>query len=583
MVPAEWGLSVLPATKDQFEVVKRLINAVETTDVVCATDAGREGELIFRNIYEAAGCHKMVRRLWISSLTEEAIRDGFGKLRPSSEYDALAAAARARARADWLVGLNLTRAYSPRGAVVSVGRVQTPTLAMIVDRDGVIERFVPEPYCEIDATFRLANGAGYVGKLVRRDAVDGMLHGKGQETGVGGGDVYRFPVDAKIDPVWERSGAIVGRVEEEQHREGSPLLYDLTELQRHANRVFGISAQQTLDAAQSLYEKKLLTYPRTDSRYVPADVAATLASIGAAVERRYEDLIAPESCRGAVGARFVNDAKVTDHHAILPTTRRADGCELTDNEERIYDLVCRRLVSCWLREYVSAVTTVLTWTAATGGKDLWASKGMAVVDHGWKVLEPVVRGKEREAEGADEAALPAGLGRGVQARVESVELRKKKTRPPGRFTEASLLTAMESAGKTIEEAELSEAMRERGLGTPATRAATIELLVARGYLERRKKQLLSTQLGRDLIAAVAPELRSAELTGRWEAYLKGIEHGLGSVDLFMGSMATFVGVVVNSVKARGVSPVRVVANRAEVGASPPKQRRRRQKRAGGAE
>ena len=574
MVPVDWRLSVLPATKDQFDIVKRLINAADTAEVVCATDAGREGELIFRNIYEAAGCRKMVRRLWISSLTEEAIRDGFGKLRPSSDYDGLAAAARARARADWLVGLNLTRAYSPRGAVVSVGRVQTPTLAMIVERDGMIERFVPEPYCEIEATLRLADGGAYVGKLVRREAVDSILGGKGQEGGGSAGSVFRFPPDVKIDPVWQRSGAIVERVEQEQHREGSPLLYDLTELQRHANRVFGISAQHTLDAAQSLYEKKLLTYPRTDSRYVPADVAATLPAVAGTLERHYEAL-PPGTCAGALPARFVNDAKVTDHHAILPTTRRAGSCELTDNEGRIYDLVSRRLLSCWVREYISVATTVLTWTGATAGKDLWVSKGTVVVQEGWKALEPAVRGKEPEAEADpdENGALPSGLSRGVQSRVDSVQLRKKKTRPPARFTEASLLTAMESAGGTLEEAGLSEAMRERGLGTPATRAATIELLVTRGYAERRKKQLHSTQLGRDLIGAVAPELRSAELTGRWEAYLKGIERGLGSVDRFVGSIAGFVAAVVGAVKARGVSPIRVVANRREHSAAPNKERK----------
>jgi DNA topoisomerase-3 len=445
---------------------------------------------------------------------------------------------------------------------------------MIVERDGMIERFVAQPYCEIEATFCLANGGRYVGKLVRREAVDSILGVKAQDAGESAGSAFRFPADVKIDPVWQRSGAIVERVEEEQHREGSPLLYDLTELQRHANRVFGISAQHTVDAAQSLYEKKLLTYPRTDSRYVPGDVAATLPAVAGGLEGHYKELVTG-SCAGALPSRFVNDAKVTDHHAILPTTRRPERRELTDNEARIYDLVCRRLLSCWLRDYISAVTTVLTWTAASAGKDLWVSKGTVVVQEGWKVLDFAVRTKEPETEPDKNGALPAGLSRGVQSQVESVEVRKKKTRPPARFTEASLLTAMESAGRTIEEAELSEAMRERGLGTPATRAATIELLVARGYVERGgKKQLHSTQLGRDVIAAVAPELRSAELTGRWEANLKGIERGLGSVDRFMGSIVGFVGAVVDSVKARGVSPIRVVAKRNEDGAAPNTERRR---------
>ena len=349
--------------------------------------------------------------------------------------------------------------------------------------------------------------------------------------------MFRFPADVKIDPVWQRSGAIVERVDEEQHRERSPLLYDLTELQRHANRVFGMSAQQTLDAAQSLYEKKLLTYPRTDCRYCAGRCCCHASrGVGGAIERRYEalvgsgDLLQARCRRGSSMMR-----KVTDHHAILPTTRRADGCELTDNEERIYDLVCRRLLSCWLREYISAVTTVSDVDRGDCGQgpvDVQRDSRRAGRDgRFWK---PAVRAKEPEAEPDENAALPSGLGRGVQSRVESVQIRKKKTRPPARFTEASLLTAMESAGRTLEEAELSEAMRERGLGTPATRAATIELLVTRGYVERRKKQLHSTQLGRDLIAAVAPELRSAELTGRWEAYLKGIERGLAVRRSFHG-------------------------------------------------
>jgi len=226
------------------------------------------------------------------------------------------------------------------------------------------------------------------------------------------------------------------------------------------------------------------------------------------------------------------------------------------------------LLLCWLPEYVSAVTTVLTWTSATAGKDLWMSKGTVVVQEGWKALEPAVRAKEGGEAQGDENGLPAGLGRGFESRVESIEVQKKKTHPPARFTEASLLTAMESAGKTLEEAELSEAMRARGLGTPATRAATIELLLGRGYVERRKKQLLSTELGRELIGAVAPELRSAELTGRWEGYLKGIERGEGSVDRFMGSIAGFVGAVVGAVKAGGVSPIRLAANHGTAAGAP---------------
>jgi DNA topoisomerase-3 len=555
MVPPHWSLSVLAGTKEQFETVKRLLNAPETTKVVCATDAGREGELIFRNIYEAAGCRKTVERLWISSLTEDAIRSGFARLRPSAEYDLLAAAARARARADWMVGLNLTRAYSPAGSVVSVGRVQTPTLALIVDRDRCIESFVAEPYCEVEAVFGVSETKRYGGKLVRRDAAQKVLTGAEGTAEAGGGEnSIRHSSDVRVDPAWQQVGGIIERVQEQLHREHPPMLYDLTDLQRHANRVFGMSAQETLERAQALYEKKLLTYPRTDCRFVPVDVAKTLPAIASVIERRYAGITKTGACQRPLPERFVNDAKITDHHAILLTAAVAG--ELTEGEERIYDLVCRRLVSCWLPEYVSAVTTVLTWTAATGAKDLWLSKGTVVVERGWKTLDIAPRSEERDREDVKNPALPAGLARGIQSQVLSIEVKKKRTRPPARLTEASLLTAMESAGKTLEEAELSAAMRERGLGTPATRAAIIELLVARGYVERRKKQLQSTALGRSLIEAVAPDLRSAELTGRWEAYLKSIERGAGSEDRFMASIATFVAAVVERVKRQGGSPVR---------------------------
>jgi DNA topoisomerase-3 len=561
MVPARWNLSVLNGdAKRQLDVIAQLLNAAETSGVVCATDAGREGELIFRNIYELAGCSKPVRRLWISSLTAEAIRKGLASLRPGGDYDGLAAAARGRAQADWLVGMNLTRLYtlalgsSPDSEVVSVGRVQTPTLAMIVERDAAIERFVAERYGEWEAKFVAESGGEYVGRYVRPDAwgavageAEGVEDGDEERDGSRSASPFRVAVDAKADVRWKGSTGVIERVQEQERKEGAPLLFDLTELQRVANRVFGFSAQRTLDVAQALYEKKAMSYPRTDSRFLTKDAAETMREVTRAVRGRYEGLVAEGTGIQALRERFVNDGRVSDHHAIIPTPRVVGTAELSGDEAKIYDLVCRRLLQCWHGDYVSAVTTVLTWTSASNveGRDLWVSRGVVVLSEGWRVLE--VRSGEKGRSGV-ESALPAGLARNVRVRVEDVTLRRKKTRPPGRFTEALLLTAMESAGRTVSDEKVSEAMRERGLGTPATRAGIIETLVARRYVVRQGKYLGATERGRQLIERVDGEVRSAEMTGQWEAYLKEIERGGGSESVFMAAIEKFVSRVVESVK-----------------------------------
>jgi len=565
MIPERWSLSVLDDgdAKKQFQVLGSLVNARDTSEVVCATDAGREGELIFRNIYEAASCSKPVRRLWVSSLTAEAIRKGFESLRPGGEYDGLAAAARGRAQADWLVGMNLTRLYTLalRGPqdkdTVSVGRVQTPTLAMIVERDLGIERFLPEDYGEWEATFTLPSGARYVGTLVRPDAGKTVASGVGdneeadeEEAGTGKGSPFRVPADSKADARWKAKNGVIERVQEDRRKEGPPLLFDLTELQRAANRLYGFSAQRTLDGAQALYEKKALSYPRTDSRFLSADVAATMSDVTRAIDGRYEGLIVAGTGVTPLGGRFVNDSKVSDHHAIIPTPRVVGLNELSGDEAKLYDLVCRRLLGCWHGDHVSAVTTVLTWTGASNaqGRDLWLSKGIVTVAEGWRVLELRPGAKKGSGESAA-PTLPSGLARNMRVRVEGVKLRKKKTRAPSRFTEALLLTAMESAGKTVTDKELSDAMRERGLGTPATRAAIIETLLDRRYIVRQGKLLLSTQRGRELIERVDAEVKSAQMTGEWEAYLKAVERGNGNAAVFMSAIEKFVGRVVETVKA----------------------------------
>jgi len=343
MLPEQWPLVVYEKTKDQFEIVKQILNSPKISRVVCATDAGREGELIFRYIYDAAQCCKPVSRLWISSLTPDAIRKGFDALRPAAGYDSLADAARGRSRADWLVGMNLSRAYSlAYDEDLSVGRVQTPTLAMVVERELAVRRFVPEDYLEVMATFRptgVPASASYQGTWFRpRDAAS-------VAAGAAGADkeslsqAMRLPADgeeARQIAARARTGqAAIESIEAQTQRMPPPALYDLTELQRHANRLFGFSAQKTLDIAQALYERhKLISYPRTDSRHLSQDVALTLPRVVQTIAGPYRELLAPGTGERPLGRRFVDDSKVTDHHAIIPTTTSADQVSLTPEERK---------------------------------------------------------------------------------------------------------------------------------------------------------------------------------------------------------------------------------------------------------
>jgi DNA topoisomerase-3 len=545
MVPADWPLVVAESTRDQFDNVTRVLNAPDVTEIVCATDAGREGELIFRYIYEAARCRKAVRRLWISSLTPDAIARGFSELRDGAEYDALARAARARSRADWLVGMNLSRAYSiVHGDVLSVGRVQTPTLAMVVLRERAIRSFVPEDYHEVLATFRVHGPA--TREPVTREG--------SEETYVGTwfrGELRRLDKDGleatRIADRTRTGEARIESVEREVRTLQPPLLYDLTELQRHANRLFGMSAQRTLDVAQLLYERrKLLSYPRTDSRKLSHSVAETLPDVVRAIAEPYRSHLAPGTGERPLGARFVDDARVTDHHAILPTTT-SPPADLSEDERRIYDLVCRRLLAAWQDDHVVAVTRVVTAVTSEaptalspGAVDRFASSGTSIEHVGWKALE-LVEGKG----GAPE--LPGGLSKGDTPGVVDARAIKKQTRPPPRLTDASLLTAMETAGREVAEKELADAMRERGLGTPATRAATIETLLKREYVVRDGKSLKATDKGISLIDVVHANVKSPAMTGEWEAKLAHIEGGTGDFDAFMQGIETYVGEVVASV------------------------------------
>jgi DNA topoisomerase-3 len=544
MLPRGWPLVVYEKTKDQFEVVRKILNSPKVASLVCATDAGREGELIFRYIYEAAGCHKPFDRLWISSLTPDAIRKGFGELKSGAAYDPLADAARGRSRADWLVGMNLSRAYTLAfGDELSVGRVQTPTLAMIVERELAIRAFVPEDYMEVVADFSPGAGAKYRGTWFREPVKDSIQMA-----------MRLAPDGEEAKRIVERARTGQARIESirsETQRMAPPLLYDLTELQRHANRLYGFSAQKTLETAQSLYEsRKLISYPRTDSRHLSQDVSRTLPGVVRAIEAPYKELLAPGTGERPLGRRFVDDSKVTDHHAIIPTAIHAG--DLSSDERKIYDLICRRLLSAWHDDHIWAVTTVITAISNPGVTDKFHTSGTAVQQVGWKALDVV---PERRQERAPETVmLPPGLAEGQPQTVVDVEALRKKTRPPKRFTEGTLLTAMETAGKTLDEKELSDAMKETGLGTPATRASIIEVLLKRGYITRDGKALQAAEKGIHLIEVVHPEVKSPAMTGQWEAYLKRIQRGAAKLEPFIEGIENYVTEVVGKVEKVAKTP-----------------------------
>lgn len=589
MLPEHWPLVVGERTRGQFEAVCRILNDEAIERVVCATDAGREGELIFRYLYEATGCRKPFSRLWISSLTPDAIRQGFQQLRDSRELDALAAAARGRSQADWLVGMNLSRAYTLNRGVagdetLSVGRVQTPTLAMVVERDLAIRAFVPEDYQEVVALFAALDraaqpvGATSTAELGSSDSAPAAQSDaitryqgvwfRGEKPDA---KAKRLPADgeeaARIVARARCGQAAIQSCVAETRRAPPPLLYDLTELQRHANRLYGFSAQATLDIAQKLYEHhKLISYPRTDSRHLSAAVAETLGAVTAAIAAPFRGELALGTGQRPLTTRFVDDGKVSDHHAIIPTALSAPS-GLAGDDRSIYELICRRLLMAWHEDHLWAVTTLITAITALGADgtttiDRYHSSGTAVEQIGWKILEvsprhdfsqPSARKKPRpgNAEMArattvsaraenSEQSLPPGLMVGQAQRVLEARAAIKQTRPPPRLTEAALLTAMETAGRTLEDKELSAAMKESGLGTPATRADIIETLLKRRYLSRDGKALHATERGIELIEAVQAPIKSPALTGEWEARLRRVQRGETDLTAFMGGIAGYV-------------------------------------------
>ena len=514
--------------KKQLSVIHKLIKRDDVDGIVNACDAGREGELIFAYTVEAAKTSKAVKRLWLSSMTKKAIEEAFTRLRDGEEMRLLEEAARSRSEADWLVGMNATRAATIRlrsafDGAVSLGRVQTPTLALVARREEEIRAFKPEPYWLVEARFEADEQRRYTGRY---------LGGK------------RLPeaqaADKVVEACKDQPGEIT-QVERKEERQAPELLYDLTALQRHANTLHGFSARRTLAAAQKLYEdKKAITYPRTSSRYLSGDLVEEIRPTAELLGRNPYYTKAAEyvvSLRQLPLARIVNDAKVTDHHAIIPTRGEHDVDKMSDDEKRIYDLVVKRFLAAFFPEAVFERTRVETTVA----EHVFRTSGRVLVEAGWRS----VYGEEAQGERAEEddtggdQLLPK-LDRGEAVQTLSVEALAKETQPPRRFTEASLLAAMETAGKDIEDADLREAMKESGIGTPATRAAIIERLLQVGYIEREGRALHATEKGVQVIRLLgAHPLTSPELTGGWEHRLGLIEQGEDSRPAFMSDIVKF--------------------------------------------
>ena len=522
ILPEEIPLKVISGTKAQFSIIKKLINDKETDSLICATDAGREGELIFRYIYEKAGCKKPFQRLWISSMTDEAIREGFQSIRPGSDYDGLYESARCRSKADWLVGMNASRAFTLKyNALLSVGRVQTPTLAILVKRRREIEQFKPEGYCTLTADFTDYKGVYFSEKL------DPDTHLKD-----------RAAAEAIAAETKGKTGTVES-AETARKRELPPQLYDLTSLQRDANKILGFTADKTLKTAQSLYEKhKALTYPRTDSRYLPPDMIPRAVQTLKLLPEEYQPYV-PGALPGGklpVSKRTVDQAKVTDHHAIIPTAKRADPAKFSEDERKLYDLVARRMIAAFYPACEYDATRIITRV----GDHTFRTNGKVVLVNGWRDVPPSMvprkAGKAKKGEEETEGPLPP-LQPGDTRPVRNTAIREDVTKPPAPHTDASLLAAMETAGKELEDEELVRQMKGSGIGTPATRAAIIERLLKVGYAQRRGKTLQATDKGTKLIDIMPGEIASPEMTGRWELALHEITDGKQDPKRFMEGIA----------------------------------------------
>lgn len=588
MLPGQLRLRAAARTRAHFDALRQMIHDPRVARLVNACDAGREGELIFRYVYVHSGSQKPTERFWTSSLTGPAIAQGLRQLRPGTDYDPLGAAARCRAEADWLVGMNATRALSLKcGDLRSVGRVQTPTLALIVERELAIEAFVPEDYWLLSADGHLSSppyspetptlplrwlrslaaegtpqtdagspqsrtGSPPVGEEPAQ--IDAGSPKKGERLSDEPPEGGRLPSLVAAQALKQRLENAWGQVTRALHQQKAvapPQLYDLTSLQREANRRFGASAQHTLDAAQKLYEThKILSYPRTDSRHLSSAVAqdlpnilATLAQTAAPWAADAARCLSHPARNVAQNRRYVDDAQVTDHHALLPTTTRPDLARLTGLERRIYELVVRRTLAIFAPDALWAHSLI---EVVAEGECLEA-RGRSCLSPGWQAVDPPRSGEGsgQTKKGEPQAAPLPPAQEGDRVQLRELKVSAHKTRPPPRYSEASLLGAMERAGSQLDEAELRSAMREGGLGTPATRAATLETLITRAYVAREGRSLYPLPAGRALIETLPVEaLKSPRLTGEWEARLQRMARGAEPVMPFRQDIRRFVRSVV---------------------------------------
>ena len=521
ILPQRWQYLVSASTKKQFGILKKLMHRADVESIICATDAGREGELIFRLVYEQAGCKKPVSRLWLSSMEDNAIREGFANLKPSTEYDALYQAALCRERADWMVGINCSRLFSCLyGRSLAVGRVMTPTLAMTVEREAAIAAFVPEKFY----TVALELTSGFVAssrRISEKDAAEKLL------------------AECRKEMV-----STIQKIARKEKSENPPPLYDLTTLQRDANRLLGYSAQQTLKYAQSLYEKKLTTYPRTDSCYIADEDEEMLEELAEEMEHFLG--ITPEDMDDAVPRtrRTVNREKVTDHHAILPTRSmlQTDLDALPKGERNILKLIIARTLIAVSKPF-RYLETLLTTECA--GEEFTA-KGKEILDEGWKAVERKVLADILSRKKEFTALPPVEES---ECGILNAELKEGQTSPPKHFTEDTLLHSMETASAE----SMPEDAERQGIGTPATRAATIEKLVEKGFLERKgdkkTKVLLPTNKGKALITVMPEEIQSADMTADWETKLLRVERGEMEPETFMTEINDMISSLVNTTEA----------------------------------
>lgn len=533
LLPEEFKLKVIERTAPRFEVLKKLLKRKDVTGVINACDAGREGELIFRYVMEAAECKKKVQRLWLQSMTPGSIRDGFTKLRKEEEMEPLLAAAKSRSESDWLVGINTTRALTALNSkgggffLTTAGRVQTPTLSILVERELQIRAFVPKGYWEVHATFG-AKAGEYEGKWFDEALADQKVAERGAEQ-----RPERLWTQERAEQIVGECRGKTGEVHDEKKpaRQLSPLLYDLTSLQREGNSRFGLSARRTLQIAQALYEKhKAITYPRTDSRYLPEDYLAvaqsTLENFEGSEFGEFSKTVLKKGWLKPT-KRVFNSAKVSDHFAIIPTQQIP--AKLDEIEMKVYAAIVRRFIAVFYPEAVYEVTNRITRV----GAHAFRTDGKILKEAGWLA----VYGKEAAEEGGEEGKLLVPVLDGEKVKTVAILAEGLQTKSPARMTEATLLSAMEGAGKLIEDDTLREAMGERGLGTPATRAATIETLISEEYVRRIGRELVPTAkafgLFETLDALGIEILQSPEMTGEWEHKLKEIEHGRMKRDEFM--------------------------------------------------